>query len=110
METNAPCTITILEAQPNCVWVRGLSEPFTFEALVYCVGSKHGIHEGRISKFAVWIDRKKSSRKHWIANYDRGWDRCPDEEHQASIDRFISLLEAMPEPEYLVANQTFELD
>ena len=109
IETHVPCKITILEVKPSCVWARGVSDPYKFEALVYCTGSKYGIDNGRISKFAVWIDDEKRG-KHWLANYDRGWDIYPDEECQAPVSYFIGLLEAMPGPEELKISQTFELD
>ena len=108
MDTQLPCKITILEVQTNHVWIRGFSKPYTFEAKVYCIGSKYGIGKGRISKFALWIDDNDS--RHWIANYDRGWDIHPKKKHQPSVNSFIGLLEAMPEPEDLVENQAFELD
>ena len=107
MDTQQPCKITILEIEVNHVWIRGFSKPYTFEAKVYCTGSQYGIDNGRISKFAVWIEARN---RRWLAHYDRGWEVRPQEEHEAAVNRFIGLLEAMPEPEALVENQVFELD
>jgi len=107
---NPQCNITILEVRSSSVWLRGVSGPYSFEALVFCVGSKFGIDGGRISKFDVWMEPGKQGRKHWIANYDRDWDNYPGKEHQQFVDYIIGLLEEMPQPEDLEKNMRFSHD
>ena len=109
METYALCSITIAEKRPSYVWVRGFSNPYKFEAKVYCVGSGFGINDGRISKLSVWIDDEELG-KHELVNYDRGWDIQPDDKHKAFVNHVIGLLEAMPQPKHLKVNQSFDFD
>ena len=110
MEINPQYEITIIEKQINYVWVRGVSGAYRFEAKVYCFGSKYGIDEGRISKFTVWIKPDVQGHKHWVANYDRGWDIRPQKKHRQFVDNIIGLLEEMPQPEDLEKNMRFSLD
>jgi len=108
-EANPQCEIKILESRSGSVWLRGVSGPYSFEALVFHTGSKYGIDKGRISKFDVWMRPDEQGRKRWVANYDRDWDNYPAKEHWQFVDNIIGRLEKMPQPEELKKNMCFTL-
>jgi len=111
METVYPqCNITIKEALSNYIWAQGNLGQYLFQAKVYRVGSKYGIRNGRISKFAVWLESDKPGPERWVAAYERGWNIRPRKKYRQIVDHVIGLLEAMPPPEDLQENMSFSLD
>jgi len=61
-------------------WAEGTVGPYRWQAKVYEEGSQFGINRGRISKLAIW-DEKKRKESGFLAactvKYDRGWDIKP---------------------------------
>lgn len=79
-------------------WLRGTIGGYEFFALVFQIGSRYGINEGRVSKLSV---RPKSQSltdgSRYIINYDRGWDIEPEtEEHKLILDTLVELFENLP--------------
>ena len=79
-------------------WLRGTIDGYEFFALVFQIGSKYGINEGRISKLTV---RHKleilTEVSRYIINYDRGWDIEPaTEDHKLILDTLVEYFENLP--------------
>ena len=72
-------------------WVTGCIGEYTFQVKVYAYGSPFGIHDGNISK--LWICHTATRKT--VANYDRGWDVLPDDEHiMALVDALVDYYHA----------------
>ncbi|MCK4500184.1 hypothetical protein KAU11_06775, partial [Candidatus Babeliales bacterium] len=69
-------------------WYEGRIDGFIVHAKVYAKPSIHGIDNGRISKLTI-LDSKNNT----IANYERGWDIKPTEEHMAVFEKAKVTLE-----------------
>ena len=79
-------------------WLKGTIDGYEFFALVFQVGSKYGINEGRISKLAVRHKLESLTEvSRYIINYDRGWDIEPaTEEHRLILDTLVEYFENLP--------------
>ena len=82
-------------------WLKGTIDGYEFFALVFQVGSKYGINEGRISKLAVRHKLESLTEvSRYIINYDRGWDIEPaTEEHRMILDTLVEYFENLPTEE-----------
>lgn len=79
-------------------WLRGTIDGYEFFALVFQIGSKYGINEGRISKLTVRHKLESlTDVSRYIINYDRGWDVEPEtEEHKLILDTLVEYFENLP--------------
>ena len=79
-------------------WLRGIIDGYEFFALVFQIGSKYGINEGRISKLTVRHKLESLTEvSRYIINYDRGWDVKPEtEEHKLILDTLVEYFENLP--------------
>lgn len=79
-------------------WLRGIIDGYEFFALVFQIGSKYGINEGRISKLTVRHKLESlTDVSRYIINYDRGWDIEPEtEEHKLILDTLVEYFENLP--------------
>lgn len=79
-------------------WLRGTIDGYEFFALVFQIGSKYGINEGRISKLTVRHKLESLTEvSRYIINYDRGWDVKPEtEEHKLILDTLVEHFENLP--------------
>jgi len=68
-------------------WVQGECGGFSFDAKLFNTGSKYGIDGGRISKLCI------QNQYGMMANFDRGWDIEPPEEHMDYYLAIVDLLE-----------------
>jgi len=113
--THRTCELKILEADIARVWVRGYSEPYTFEAKVYNTNSTDEydsgrVNDGRIGELGVWIEDRTTGKKDWVVEYRGGLYIGPNKAHQSAVADFIGWLEGMPESSEVKENETFELD
>ena len=68
-------------------WVQGECGGFSFDAKVFDEDSKYGIDGGCISALCI------QNQYGMMANYDRGWDIEPSEEHMEYYLAIVDLLE-----------------
>lgn len=69
---------------------------FIYSAKVFELGSEFGIHNGRISKLAIWKVNPNGATPYdnLIINYDRGWDLKPrpcDILHNQALEYVLDL-------------------
>jgi len=69
-------------------WYEGRVDGYKVYAKVYQKPSEYGIDNGRISKLII-----KDSNNNTIANYDRGWDIKPADEHMELFNKVKENLE-----------------
>ena len=69
-------------------WYEGRVDGYKIYAKVYPKPSEYGIDNGRISKLTI-----KDSENNTLANYDRGWDMKPSDEHMELFNRVKENLE-----------------
>lgn len=70
-------------------WAEGIVGPYRWQAKVYDEGSEFGINGGRISKLAIWDEKKR-----YIVNYDREWDIEPKTvKAQQALEAILELFE-----------------
>lgn len=69
-------------------WFEGTIDSYKVYAKVYPNPSEYGIDNGRISKLSIF-DKDNNT----IANYDRGWDVIPKEEHKDVYEKTVGTLE-----------------
>ena len=82
-------------------WVMGEHEGgYSFEALLFDLGSEYGINEGRVSKLMI----KKTDTEGWsprtaVVNYERGrWDVRPkNPEIRKVYKEILAFLESAPD-------------
>ena len=67
------------------VTVKVNEQQFTAQIKQYETGSNYGIGGGRISKLLL-----KDENGDTVANYDRGWDICPETiEQEAALETIL---------------------
>lgn len=82
----------------NNGWFEGKVGPYRWQAKVYDEGSEFGINGGRVSKLAIWDEKKRKETSNFftacIVNYDREWDILPKTaKAQQALEAVLKLFE-----------------